>query len=110
MPYFLHEDGRVRLNYGEGHWSVGRHFKQRFDPSSPLPKQNGWEIDSTHSTLLPVPRVRPSWEHELLFEGRVYRQEDGPGPGGRGRFRCTEAGRTDWTVEWAEADTATAAG
>ena len=38
--------------------------------------------------------------HDLLFQGDVFRREDEPGPGGRGRFRCTEAGRTDATVGW----------
>ena len=116
LPYLRHEQQPGHeLRCDGGYWRLGDtvtagsdasnvtlynravpytgYYRQRFDPSSPLPKQNGWEIDDA-STLcnrgaLPVPHVRPSWEHELLFEGDVYRQEDGPGPGGRGRFRCT---------------------
>ena len=52
---------------------------------------------------LPIPKVRLSWVHDLLFCGIVYRREVEPGPGGRGRFRCTSAGgMTTWTVEWAD--------
>ena len=112
LPYFRNEQQREELRCNGGYWRLGDapphlgsgYYRQRFDPSSPLPKQHGWELDSNPFASLPVPRVRPSWEHELLFGGRVHRQEDGPGPGGRGRFRCTEAGNTGATVEWAEAD------
>ena len=49
---------------------------------------------------LPVPRVQLSWVHDLLFQGFVLRREDEPGPGGRGRFRGTEAARTDQTFSF----------
>ena len=52
LPCFRH-DQRFGLElrcYG-GYWRLGltskEGYRQRFDPSSPLPKQNGWELDSS---------------------------------------------------------------
>ena len=103
LPRFVHsEDGGRAVRYEDGYWTQRTReysrYKQRFDPLSPAPKADGWELAT--SGRAPAPTVQPSWERELRMGGRdVYRQEGAAGDGARPRFRCKP--NTGWTVEWA---------
>ena len=91
------------MGYSFGEWVCNDRgyirYKQRFDPLSPAPSAGGWELGVNGRAQAPT--VQTSWERELLFWGKLYRQEAAPGEEGRPVFRSTKADAD--TVEWAGA-------
>ena len=46
LPVWRQQGGSCReLYFEEGHWTM-EYYRQRFDPASPAPKQEGWEKQS----------------------------------------------------------------
>ena len=49
LPQWRQQGGSRELYFQkDGYWKISSYYRQRFDPASPAPKQEGWELESVN--------------------------------------------------------------